>query len=194
MGDLFKVLFLIGLAVAEMTRLPTRWRRRGRKVEDNRLTGLEWVLLLCILVGLWVLPLTYILTPWLRFADYRLPMGAGWVGVVLLGVSLWLRWRALADLGRNWSSTLVVIDGHALVTEGIYRFVRHPIYLAVWLSVVAQALMLHNWIAGWSGLVLFLPVYWLRVPREEQMMLEHFGEAYRAYMGRTGRIVPRLRP
>jgi protein-S-isoprenylcysteine O-methyltransferase Ste14 len=56
----------------------------------------------------------------------------------------------------------------------------------------AQALLLQNWIAGLSMLVFFLPVYLYRVPREEQMMLEHFGEEYRSYMNRTGRIIPRL--
>jgi protein-S-isoprenylcysteine O-methyltransferase Ste14 len=49
-----------------------------------------------------------------------------------------------------------------------------------------------NWIVGWAGLALFLPLYVLRVPREEQMMLEQFGEAYREYMDRTGHVVPRL--
>ena len=62
----------------------------------------------------------------------------------------------------------------------------------MWLRGVAQALLLQNWIAGWAGLVSFLPLYLLRVPREERMMLDKFGETYRAYMGRTGRVFPRL--
>jgi protein-S-isoprenylcysteine O-methyltransferase Ste14 len=53
-------------------------------------------------------------------------------------------------------------------------------------------LLLQNWIAGWASLVLFLPVYLLRVPREEQMMLDEFAEEYRTYMNRTGRVIPRL--
>jgi protein-S-isoprenylcysteine O-methyltransferase Ste14 len=56
----------------------------------------------------------------------------------------------------------------------------------------AQALLLHNWIAGCAGLVAFLPLYLVRVPREERMMLDHFGDDYRAYCVQTGRIVPRL--
>ena len=68
----------------------------------------------------------------------------------------------------------------------------HPMYASQWLWSVAQPLLLQNWIAGWSGLLLFLPLYLSRVPREEQMMLVQFGEAYRAYMRRTGRVIPRL--
>jgi protein-S-isoprenylcysteine O-methyltransferase Ste14 len=53
-------------------------------------------------------------------------------------------------------------------------------------------LLLQNWVAGWAGLALFTPLYVLRVPREEQMMLDRFGAEYRSYMNRTGRIVPQL--
>ncbi len=62
-----------------------------------------------------------------------------------------------------------------------------------WLWSVAQALLLQNWVAGLAGLALFTPLYVLRVPREERMMLDRFGEEYHAYMNRTGRVVPQLR-
>jgi protein-S-isoprenylcysteine O-methyltransferase Ste14 len=60
------------------------------------------------------------------------------------------------------------------------------------LAGIAQALLLHNWLAGLSGIVVFLLTYFLRVPREEQMMVERYGEAYRAYRARTGGVIPRL--
>ena len=82
-------------------------------------------------------------------------------------------------------------EEHALVTRGVYRRVRHPMYASQWLWGIAQALLLQNWVAGWAGAALFLPLYVLRVPREERMMLERFGEAYRDYMSGTRRIVPR---
>jgi len=53
--------------------------------------------------------------------------------------------------------------------------------------------LLQNWIAGPSMLAVFLPFYLLRVPHEERMLLAHFGEEYRSYVNRTGRIIPRLR-
>jgi len=132
------------------------------------------------------------LTAWPNFADYELPAWTGWAGAVIFAVVLWLLWRSHADLGRNWSPTVEITQGQTLVTQGVYRTIRHPIYTAVWLWGIAQALLLHNWIVGLAGLVSFLPVYLVRVPREEQMMLDHFGEEYRSYMGRTGRVIPRL--
>ena len=97
------------------------------------------------------------------------------------------------DLGQNWSPTLQIREGHSLITNGLYRYIRHPMYASQWLWVIAQPLLLHNWIAGVGGVLAFLPLYFVRVPQEEQMMIEQFGEAYRAYRQRTGQILPRLR-
>jgi protein-S-isoprenylcysteine O-methyltransferase Ste14 len=107
--------------------------------------------------------------------------------------ALWLLWKAYADLGRNWSPTMQIQDEHNLVTHGIYTYIRHPIYAALWLWGCAQPLLLWNWIAGFALLVVFPPLYFIRIPREEKMMLETFGEEYSLYTERTGRIFPRLR-
>jgi len=107
--------------------------------------------------------------------------------------ALWLFWRSHADLGRNWSYTLEVRKGHELITRGVYRTIRHPMYASIWLWCLAQGLLLSNWLAGWYALAAFAAMYFIRVPREEAMMREIFGQEYLDYMQRTGRILPRLR-
>ena len=67
------------------------------------------------------------------------------------------------DLGGNWSATLEIRERHSLVTHGVYRRVRHPMYAAHWLWGIAQALLIQNWIAGVGGLLFFAPLYLLRV-------------------------------
>lgn len=195
-----KLIFLIELIVSEVIRYPHRrrhrreWRRK--ELAESRLTAADFALDMLSFTGSDIIPLVYVLTSRLDFADYGLPRkvraGAGLIGTATFAGALWLLRRSHADLGRNWTPTLQLTQDHALVTEGVYRHVRHPIYAALWLWGVAQALLLHNWIAGPAGLVTFLPVYLVRVPREEQMMLDHFGEAYRAYTERTGRVIPRV--
>jgi protein-S-isoprenylcysteine O-methyltransferase Ste14 len=65
-------------------------------------------------------------------------------------------------------------------------------YSAFWLWSGAQALLLPNWIAGLGGLIAFGLTYLLRLSQEEQMLLEQFGDEYRAYMQRTKRLIPYL--
>ena len=162
----------------------------------ERVDALERALVGLLSVGLIFVPAVYAWTPWLERANYRLApeaqRSAGGVGAALMTLALWLFWRSHADLGSNWSPSLQLREGHALVTGGVYQHVRHPMYASEWLWGVAQALLLQNWVAGWAGLVLFTPLYVLRVPREERMMLDRCGEEYHAYMDTTGRVVPHL--
>jgi protein-S-isoprenylcysteine O-methyltransferase Ste14 len=191
-----KALYFLGVLAEIVIRLPHERRRRRTRIAVDPVTTSEQSLVGLVSVGLFFVPAAYALTPWLDGVNYRLSPEAreraGVVGTALIVAAVWLFWRSHADLGRNWSPSLQLREEHALVTEGVYRHVRHPMYASEWLWGVAQALLLQNWVAGWAGLVLFTPLYVLRVPREERMMLDRFGEGYRAYMDRTGRVVPRL--
>jgi protein-S-isoprenylcysteine O-methyltransferase Ste14 len=111
-------------------------------------------------------------------------------GTLLLVVGLWLFWRSHKDLGRNWSITLQVREGHQLVTRGVYGRIRHPMYTSLLLYSIGQALALPNWIAGPSYLVPFALLLSLRYRAEERMMLDRFGEEYAAYAARTKRLFP----
>lgn len=191
--NVFKILWIIGFIMIVIIRLP-HWRLgRSNRVVVDRNPVRERILLAIEAVGAGALPLVYIFTPWLSFADYQLPAWAGWAGVASLVASLWLLWRAHADLGQNWSRSLQLRQGHQLITSGIYRYIRHPMYAFGWLLGIAQALLLWNWVVAVAGLASFTLLYFIRVPREEQMMLDQFGEEYRAYMNRTGRVIPRLK-
>jgi protein-S-isoprenylcysteine O-methyltransferase Ste14 len=196
MNATFKTVYFLGLLALMLIRLPYEWRRRQTRMVVDRVTGLERFLIGLVAVGSFFLPAVYVSTPWLNWANYPLSpraMGrAGGIGTVLLAVAVLLFWRSHTDLGRNWSPSLQIREGHTLVTDGVYRSMRHPMYASMWLWGMAQTLLLQNWIVGWAGLVVFLPMYVLRVPREEQMMVEQFGETYREYINRTGRVVPRL--
>jgi len=170
-------------------RAPHGQRSRGVKVVKTRKGPLEIVLLTLAWLGFFV-PLVWVARPVLAFADYPLRPVPFVAGILCLVVGLWLFYRSHADLGTNWSITLEVREGHQLVTQGIYRRVRHPMYLALLLYSVGQALVLPNWVAGPSYLVAFGLLFALRVGREEQLMLEEFGQDYEAYMARTNRLVP----
>jgi protein-S-isoprenylcysteine O-methyltransferase Ste14 len=196
MERLFKALYFAGLLAQIVVRIPYDKRRRQIPKTDQRISGAEYALLAGLSLGL-LAPTIYGLTPWLSFADYRWSRAtkarAGGLGAALLAAALWLFWRSHRDLGGNWSPSLEIGAQQTLVTQGIYRKIRHPMYASQLVWGAAQALLLQNWAAGWAGLATFLPLYLIRTPREERMMLDHFGDAYREYVARTGRIVPRIR-
>jgi protein-S-isoprenylcysteine O-methyltransferase Ste14 len=116
----------------------------------------------------------------------------GGAGIILLLPALWLFWRAHHDLGQYWSPSPEIGNDQQLVSIGVYSTIRHPMYASQLIWSIAQPLLLQNWIAGLGGLAAFLLLYFIRVPREEQMMLDRFGRQYRAYCQHTGRILPRL--
>ena len=189
---LFKLIYFAGIVVEMFIRAPLERQRRKTQVASSQVSPRERLILGLLFVGMFALPLLYALTPWLNFANYDLPDWAGWLGVVVLVGALVVFFQAHRDLGRNWSPSLQVFEGHKLITHGLYQYIRHPMYASQWLWIIAQMLLLQNWLAGVVGALLFLPLYFLRVPQEEQMMAAQFGDEYRAYMARTGRVVPRL--
>ncbi len=192
LDSLFQYSYLTGLIVGSFIRA---WYLRKYK-QDRKAIFREEGFTVGLLASLWgvaiLLPLLHMFTRWLSLADYDLPAWAGWTGIVIFAVAMWLLWRSHADLGRNWRVTTEFREKHTLVTGGVFRYVRHPMYSAHLLWGIAQVLLIHNWIAGLASLVIFFPFYILRVRREEQKMLEQFGEEYRTYMSHTGRISPRL--
>jgi protein-S-isoprenylcysteine O-methyltransferase Ste14 len=188
----FDLVFLAGFGVYVALRGHFQNRVVGEAVVAHRHSARDRVLLVFVAIGCVFLPVLYLATPCLDFAAYTTPAPVSWSGGVVMVAAVWLFWRSHADLGRQWSVTLELRDQHQLITHGVYARVRHPMYAAIWLFSLAQALLLANWLAGWSAIVAFGTLYFARVGNEERMLADHFGDAWRAYCSRTGRLVPRF--
>ena len=185
--------FFVGLIVQVVIRYYFARRTKSEKKKIRQFDRLERLLLAAMLPAVLLLPPLYFFTPLLSFADYDLPEPIRWAGAAVMIASLWLFWRSHVDLGKNWSVSLEVRQNHQLVTYGVYRWIRHPMYASIWLWGRAQGMMLANWFAGWAVIPAFAAMYFLRIPREERLMHEEFGDGYRDYALRTGRLFPRLR-
>lgn len=191
--EIFTILYFAAIVVEMIIRAPLNKRRRQEKMSERRVTTQERTLLGLLFLGMFLAPLLYAVTDWLDFANYALPAWAGWLGVLLLAGAVLVFWRAHADLGLNWSPSLEIRQEHELITRGIYGVIRHPMYASQWLWVIAQPLLLQNWIAGFLNLLVFIPFYFLRVRAEEQMMIDAFGTQYQEYMRTTGGVLPKTR-
>lgn len=184
--------FLVGMVVCVAIRVPHDKRSKETKIAESRKGGLERLLLALMAITGFILPLMFMLSPLLSFADYPLLPLPFWSGAACLGVSLWLFHRAHADLGTNWSNSLELRKNHRLVTSGIYKSIRHPMYTAIFVYTLAQALLLANWVAGPGCLVVFTLMFVSRLHAEERMMRERFGQQYEDYAARTKRLIPGL--
>lgn len=190
---LAKTIFVFGYVVANFAiRTPYIKAHHRLPIRANRKTRVDTSLFLGVSIGGFLVPLVYVFTPLFSFANYSLPLWVGLTGGVVLGLANWVFWKSHKDLGSNWSPTLEIREKHTLVTNGIYRRIRHPMYLSIWLLVIAQAMILPNWVAGFGGLLSFGTLYFERVAREERMMREEFGEAYGEYLQKTGRLFPKF--
>ena len=144
----WNLVFLIGVIVYVWIRGVFGGRTKRNQKVVSRVDARDRTLLALVVVGNIILPALYLFTPWLGFADCRLPAFIPWCGAVVMVIALWLFWRAHADLGLNWSITLEMRKDHELIVHGVYRRIRHPMYAAIFLFAVAQALLLQNWLAG----------------------------------------------
>jgi protein-S-isoprenylcysteine O-methyltransferase Ste14 len=185
-----KIIWALGCVGWYVIRYPHERRSRRTPVAERRDRVRDAVLMIISFTGLFAIPLTYALTSQPKLAGYPFHPLQAWLGVLVLIGAMALFRRTHRDLGRAWSVTLEIRKEHRLVTHGIYARLRHPMYAAFWLWALSQALLLPNWIAGFSGLVGFGTLFFCRVGHEERMMLETFGEEYREYVARTKRIVP----
>jgi protein-S-isoprenylcysteine O-methyltransferase Ste14 len=190
--SIFKIVYWAGIIIEIAIRAPFQKAWKAAAKTDQRISSIERILLGLLLVVMFIIPLIYSVTNWLDFANYSLPVWMGWLGVFLLACALIVFALAHYYLKSNWSPTLEIRQDHMLVTNGIYRYIRHPMYASQWLWVIAQMLLLQNWLAGPTNLIFFIPFYILRVQAEEKMMLDTFGDQYREYMRRVGGVIPRL--
>jgi protein-S-isoprenylcysteine O-methyltransferase Ste14 len=187
---LAKALWLLGIVSWCVIRYPFERKAKRVRVVVNERSMAERAGLIAATLGLGIIPAIYVASGFPGVAEYParpLPIA---LGAVVYASAMWLFRRSHKDLGRNWSISLEIRDQHRLVSNGIYRLIRHPMYTAFWLMGLGQALLLPNWVAGGAGLVGFGVLYFLRIDHEERMMIQTFGDEYRSYMTRTKRIIP----
>ncbi len=139
-----------------------------------------------------LLPL-YFLTPWVDFAHFPFPAWLRWIGGIVTCAGVAFFGWAHHVLGMNWTAVLALSNEQQLITQGPYRYVRHPMYSAFFVIGLGFLILSANWLIGVLYLGSLVLMYGIRVSREEEMMISRFGETYRQYMQKTGRILPRFK-
>ncbi|HNC94840.1 MAG TPA: isoprenylcysteine carboxylmethyltransferase family protein [Myxococcota bacterium] len=126
--------------------------------------------------------------PWLQLP---LPPVLRWGGAALAAAGLLLLHHVHVALDRQFSPKLRIVTDHRLIQHGPYRYIRHPMYTSFLLLIFGLFLLSAHLLLGLTGLGMIATVLWTRTPREEAMLLRHFGKDYADYQQRTGRLLPR---
>lgn len=194
---LFLVLFLIVLTIRVIFRIQQRRRGQSSWSVSEEAVSREgrWSLLLrpvAFLVMLGLIVLYFIEPSGSAWLFLPLPLWLRVSGVLLGAAGILLLVWVHRTLGMQWSTTLQFKEGHTLNTSGPYKFIRHPMYASLLIIFVGLSLISSFW--PFMAMVVILLLFFNRIiGREESMMIDQFGEEYRVYMKRTGRILPRLR-
>ena len=139
-----------------------------------------------------VVVVIYVINPdWLAKFAIPLPSWIRWIGAILGALSLpFLVW-VHHTLGEEWSTNLRLREEHQLVTSGPYRWVRHPMYTVLFSFFIGLTLLSASWLV-FALVAASIVVLYRRIGIEEGMMIEQFGDEYRAYMKYTGRLLPQF--
>ena len=190
--QLAMIIWAAGLIAWVVIRFPHRRRARKTGVVKDARTSLDRLALAAATLSLSLVPLVYVATGFPSGADMPFQPWLAWAGLGIEIAFLCIFYTSHQQLGRNWSVSLQIRQEHALVTGGVYHYVRHPMYLSFWLWALAQFCLLQNWIVGPAALLGIGFLYFYRVPREEAMMQARFGAQYDAYARRTGSVIPKF--
>jgi protein-S-isoprenylcysteine O-methyltransferase Ste14 len=141
---------------------------------------------------LWLSPLVYLLNPvWMAWSKIGLPEWVRWLGVGIgIACTILIYWL-FSSIRSGITPTSATRKEHQLVTDGPYRWVRHPLYTVGASMFISFGLMADIWFIIAMGIFTFI-IMAIRTPQEEANLIEKFGDEYREYMKQTGRFFPKL--
>lgn len=141
---------------------------------------------------LWLSPIVYLVNPNLmNWSKIGLPESARWLGVGIGVFCAFGIYWLFSSIGSGISPTSATRKEHKLVTHGIYHWIRHPLYTIGSSFIISFGMMADNWFIAAFGVLAFTLMA-VRTPKEEENLIEKFGDEYREYMKHTGRFLPKI--
>ncbi len=185
------VIFFTAIGISSYSR--RKADKNSGETVSRKVDGTPMMLLL-VIGGLiiWLSPLVYLVNPqWMAWAKVGLPDWVRWLGVGLGVICVIGVYWLFSSIGSGITPTSATRREHKLITNGIYKYIRHPLYTFGSSLFISFGMMADNWFIALLGILAFIAVA-IRTPKEEANLIEKFGDEYREYMKRTGRFLPKL--
>lgn len=110
--------------------------------------------------------------------------------VLLAAASVWLAMSAVRELGKQWSLEARLVEGHKLITSGVYQIVRHPIYTAMLGMMISTGIIFSRWYILIAAVIVFFIGTKIRTNSEEKLLREAFPDEYKTFAEKVPAFIP----
>lgn len=192
-----KLLTSLVLSVAFLVALRLGWQMKIGKAGRGGLGSLRGLSVARTVIVALIAPILVCDIVWddwilLRWADVSIPIWLQMVGLLLFLIGIAFRYWSQSVLGGQWSADLSIKTNHKLITAGPYAWVRHPIYTSYFFIAPGLFFTTGDALLGILA-CLYMLISVLRIPAEEKMLIDQFGDEYKEYKRSTGSISPRMK-
>lgn len=166
--------------------------KKPQSSPDTKREPKSWLGLALQLAGIgiaWIMPRTPYASPLIE-GQFEINIGLQIISIFLSIISVWLAVLAINELGKQWSIAARLIEGHKLVTTGVYSIVRHPIYTAMLGMLLATGLAVSHWLVLAAGLIVFLIGTKIRTNFEEGLLAGAFGKDFEEWKAKVPGLMP----
>jgi len=191
--NIFQIIFTIDLIVIGIIRIYFGKHRLKTQYKISINPIIERINSYLVSFGMIYFPLMNILFGYFGKFFIEIPNIFKIISSIIMTIDIIIFYLSHKDLADSWSPFLEIKDKQKLVKTGIYKYIRHPMYLSMWIFAIFEGFVLSNYFIGIFGVLTWANLYFVRVSNEEKMMLDTFGEEYEKYIENTGRLLPKIK-
>jgi protein-S-isoprenylcysteine O-methyltransferase Ste14 len=185
--------FVFALSFWLSSRLSSRKKRSSVRVRESKRDHTA-------VLGILLQAVAYFMVWWgrlrrrqfvpVRLASPAVEWGLAFLAFAIAVASIWLAVSACRRLGKQWAVGARLVEGHTLIQDGPYAFVRNPIYLSMFGMMLATGLLITQWFALLAASLLLVAGTYVRVRAEERLLRSAFGAGFEAYAGKVPAFLP----
>ena len=191
--DIFQKIFLVILTIVAIVRIYYGKHRLSTQYKISVHPILERINSYLVSFGMIYFPLLDIFFSTFNKFKYEFPNYVKIISSIILILATLIFYLSHKELADNWSPFLEIKEKQKLIKTGIYKYIRHPMYLSMWIFALFQGFVLSNLFIEIFGIITWTNLYFVRISYEEKMMINTFGKEYEKYIETTGRIFPKLK-
>lgn len=165
-----------------------RFQLLNKNIKNNNTPPYEFIRLSVLLLCFVIIPFYSYFN--LKNYNFKVNNKVKIVGYLLWFISVMILLDIYNKLGNNYSITLQIQKEHKLITNGVYKYIRHPMYSVLLLMLITQTIFLPNKIGIFSMVLSSCLFLSQRIPAEEKMLKTEFGTQYEEYMKNTKMLIP----